>query len=165
MSIHHTFPWSNLKPVVKLQSHLKSRNLCPAYPNTLSLIPSTTITFMFILSTWNMTVKSLLPRWVQRSRFVLISDSLGFWLLMFFYKYLHKKIKNKYIFWLFVSFAISFFFKYCCRPEILLFALNSKIQMRKTLSLWRFVFYICLHFSILKMDLRDIAQLKEFNTL
>lgn len=75
---------------------------------------------------------------------VLISDSLGFWFLCSYI--------NTYS-----GFLFFFFFKYYCRPEILLFALNSKIRMKKILSLWRFVFYICLHFSILKMDLHDIA--------
>lgn len=65
MLIHHTFPQNNLKPAVKLPSRLKWRNLCPAYQNTLSLTLSTPITFTFILSTWNTTVRSLLPRWVS----------------------------------------------------------------------------------------------------
>lgn len=66
-------------------------------------------------------------------------QTLRFRLLVFFYKYLH----------IFGFFSFRFFFKYCCRPEILLFVLNSKIQMRKTLSLWRFVFFsIYSHFSI-----------------
>lgn len=67
----------------------------------------------------------------------LISNSFRFWLLMFFYKYL------------LIHMLAFFFFKYCCRPEILLFALNSKIQMRKTLSLWRFAFLYVFTFSYL----------------
>ena len=133
MSIHHTFPWSNLKPVLKRQSRLRWRNSCPAYPDTLSLTPSTTITFMCILSTWNMTVRRLLPRWVQRWRFNFLYQTFKPWLLTFFYRY---------ICWLLVLFSLSFFFKYCCRLEILLFVLNSKIQMRKTLCPWRCVFYV-----------------------
>lgn len=54
--------------------------------------------------------------------------SLEFWLLIFFYKHLHFLA-------CFALFSFSSFFKYCYRPEILLFVLNSKIQMRKTLSL------------------------------
>lgn len=72
MSTHHTFLQSNLKPVLKCRLRLRWRNLYPASLNTLNLTPSTTITFMFILSPWNMTVKSLLPRWVAELSFYLI---------------------------------------------------------------------------------------------
>lgn len=50
MSTHHTFLQSNLKPVLKCRLRLRWRNLYPASLNTLNLTPSTTITFMFILS-------------------------------------------------------------------------------------------------------------------
>lgn len=81
ISIRRTFPWGNLKPVVNLHSRLKWRSLCPASPNTPSLTRSTAITFTCTRSTWNMTVRSLSPRWVHGCRSLLYN--LAF---RFFYK-------------------------------------------------------------------------------
>lgn len=137
--IHHTFPWGNSKPVVNLHSRLKWRSLCPAYPNTPSLIPSTAITFTFTRSTWNTTVRSLSPRWVHRR------GSLLYNLAFRLYIYIYKCAGDCCFFFSLTSFSPT----YPCRPEILLFALSLKTLMKKTLNPWRFVCFIHTHIYII----------------